>query len=1089
MVRTQEQYAVNPTYLDFFGFTRPPFARFADGSNLYASEQYSLLMEHLANAASSGDSLVVLCGADGSGKSTLLNRFLAGVDEHTYRVVIDENCHEEKQFYTAFLTQIGFQEITGTISELRNITKEFLVCRGIARDHVLIIIDNAHLTDPMILEQLKWLCGVKIKDRRALSIVLAGNANIIRVVDAPAMRQIKFRKHVVFGIRSYSEEETADYVWHRLRLAGGISGVKLPGKTNSAIHRYSGGIPRLINRLCDKMLAEAHSLESRVITEDMVRTAAKRLQLLPHVTPFHGKGRRKNDPDFTHIRAVPKTAVVDTERLSQEIAELSEQLEDLRADKAQAIQDIDSRNEEIIALREEFDSQTTAVERLTHSLASSSDEITQKNLALTDKDMALQDSENRIKDLATELEKEIQAREAAESELAKVTATIEELRQLKTEFRTTVDNVQADLEAGLTVADERAVKIEALEKKVSDLNDEIEGKAAELDSLRDELALRNEAFADVESRLAETQAECEAAHRRIAALIDPEELDEIEKASDQLAADLEKEIQAREAAERELAKATATIEELHHLKTELRTTVDDAHSDLEAGLKVSDEHAAKIEALEKTVSNLEDEIESKTVEVGSLQDELISRNEILTDLETRLAQSQSALGLAQQRMLKLKSPKELKEIKRASDRLAADLEKEAQAREAAESELAQATATIEELRQIKTELQTTVDDVQVDLEAGLKVANERAAEIEGLEKNLSDLEDEVKGKAGELASLREELAADLAHEKRAREAAENELAESRAAVEELAQLERDLRASVRDLNADLSVAGEKAIEAYVLARNVADLTDELESRNQAFANLEMQLEESQRECELLRRGVAKVDIDDDIASKDSAEPLSPGTRAYSSPVVAKFVESISNIRAYQMLQKFDPVFFDGLVNTYEKLVGQSLSDKQVNDALRAEQAILMGQLLPRASDDAIISYAELIVDQLDEFQLYGTEPCLKLLVPPSDPDTDTSPIYSEKTKERELETLDIILRTYNADKRLPAQEDVWPDLDPIFAGLFDAFGADNVAAMENSYDPRIDRVLVCNVSRALYSGVLQLPKRKAVNALRWLLAP
>ena len=185
----------------------------------------------------------------------------------------------------------------------------------------------------------------------------------------------------------------------------------------------------------------------------------------------------------------------------------------------------------------------------------------------------------------------------------------------------------------------------------------------------------------------------------------------------------------------------------------------------------------------------------------------------------------------------------------------------------------------------------------------------------------------------------------------------------------------------------------------------------------------------------------------------------------------------------------DPVFFDGLVNTYMEAVGQDLSDKQINDTLRAEQAVLMGRLLPRASDDAIISYANLIVDQLDEFQLYGTEPCLTLLVPPSNPDNDTSPIYSEKTRERELETLDIILSTYNADKPLPAQQDIWPDLEPKFVELFDAFGADNVAAMESSYDPSIDRILVCNVSRALYSGVLSLPKRKAVNALRWLLGP
>ena len=255
-------------------------------------------MEHLANAATNTDSLVVICGADGSGKSTLLNRFITTIGDNISCVVIDETCHGEEQFYSAFLTQIGFKEITGTASELRNITKEFLVCRGIASDHVLIIIDNAHLTDPMILEQLRWLCEIKIKDRRVLSVVLGGNADIVRVVDAPAMRQTKFRSHVVFSIRNYSEEETANYVWHRLRLAGGNDGVKLPNEASSLIHRYSGGVPHLINRLCNGMLAEAYGLESRVITEKIVRTAADKQALLPHVIPLHGKGRRRTDPRF-----------------------------------------------------------------------------------------------------------------------------------------------------------------------------------------------------------------------------------------------------------------------------------------------------------------------------------------------------------------------------------------------------------------------------------------------------------------------------------------------------------------------------------------------------------------------------------------------------------------------------------------------------------------------------------------------------------------------------------------------------------------------------------------------------------------------
>ena len=85
----------------------------------------------------------------------------------------------------------------------------------------------------------------------------------------------------------------------------------------------------------------------------------------------------------------------------------------------------------------------------------------------------------------------------------KATATVEELNQLKQELQATVDDVQADLK----VADDRTVKIGALEKNAADLKDEIEGKTGELDSLRDELDSRNEALAELETRLEESQAE------------------------------------------------------------------------------------------------------------------------------------------------------------------------------------------------------------------------------------------------------------------------------------------------------------------------------------------------------------------------------------------------------------------------------------------------------------------------------------------------------------------------------------------------------------------------------------------------------
>lgn len=1273
MIRTLEQSAVDPTILEFFGLTQPPFARLDDPSRLFHSEQYSLLMEHLRNTIANTDSLVVMCGADGSGKSTLVNRFISGLGDDIAYVVIDETCFGEEQFFTAFLQQIGFKEISGTANELKNITKEFLVCRGIAGDHVLIIIDNAHLADPVILEQLRWLCEIKIKDQRVLSVVLAGNADILRIVDAPAMSQTKFCSHVVFNIRSYSQEETASYVWHRLRLAGGNAGVKLSNDAISLIHRYSGGIPQLINTLCDDMLAEACNLESRVISDNIVRKIADRQQLLPHVVPLYGKGRRETDPDFQNVRPVTKKARAKLDDQQDHLARLSAQIEDLRADKSRALRENDAYNGEITELRKEIDSRIAEVEKLTLSLANNAEEVTQTNLALSNSATALQDSENKAKQLAVKLKKEVSAREAAQKQFAEAAATIEELSEQKKSLQATVDGTQDDLQAALKLADERTAEIEALEKASAALKAEAEGKAGELDALRAELDSRNEALAELETQLEETKAECESAELRITVLQDPKKLDELEKASAKLAADLESETTTREAAQEELSAATEKIEELGQLQQELQATVDGVQEELEAAVKLADERTAAIEALEKGSADLEAQVEGKSGELDMLQAELDSKIEALADLETQLEESRADCESAELRIAALKNPEELEEIQNVSDQLAADLRSETRQRKAAQKEVEKTTASVEELSQLKQELQATVESLQADLEAGIELAAERDAQIEALEEEsaalkaevesktgesedlraelklrndiladlevrfersqaecelaqlrmlelkspkeleeiesvsarlaaelekeidvrdvaqkgladakltieelsrqkqelqatvagleadleaaqeraaateafdneAADLKTQVESKTGELDALRAELdsrnealadletqlqesnaaceaaelqkaslkdpkeleevqhvsdqlTANLKAETLARRAAQEELESAAATVAELGVLKQDLLAKVGDLEADLRLASERAVDAYILERNVADLEDqlqtrtsELNSRNEAFADIEKQLIASQKECELLRRRAPAAKVDEKTAAEEATAAPTPLVGVYSSPVAQKFVKSIKGIRAYQTLQKYNSTFYDGLINSYEKLVEQGLTEKQINDALRAEQAELMERLLVKASDTAVITYAQLIIVQLDEYQLDDVEPCLKLLVPQGSPERNKTPVYSERTKADELDVLDVTVRTYKADRPLPAEEDVWPELEPIFAELFDAFGADNVAALENSYDPRIDRKLVCNISRALYSGILHLPRRNAASALRWLLS-
>ena len=184
MVRALERPDSDPTYLEFFGLRRAPFARISDPSEVFHTEQYSLLMAHLANATEQPDCLVVVCGADGSGKTTLLNRYVASLGDEFYCAKIDETCRSDEEFFCQFLSQLGFGEISGTTHELRRITKEFLIHRGLAGDTVLLIIDNAQMIQPTVLEQLRWLATIKVVTVKAAQVATQGKLNRGRQGDA-----------------------------------------------------------------------------------------------------------------------------------------------------------------------------------------------------------------------------------------------------------------------------------------------------------------------------------------------------------------------------------------------------------------------------------------------------------------------------------------------------------------------------------------------------------------------------------------------------------------------------------------------------------------------------------------------------------------------------------------------------------------------------------------------------------------------------------------------------------------------------------------------------------------------------------------
>lgn len=668
MAKALESPASDPTYLEFFGFTRPPFARLSKPSQIFHTEQYSLLMAHLAAATEQPDCLVVVCGADGSGKTTLLNRYITSLGEDVCFATIDETCKGEKEFYTAFLRQLGFSEITGTPRELWRITKEFLVHRGMAGEPVLMMIDNAHLISPNVLEQLRRMSAIKVNNRRVLSVVLAGTSDLDRIMDSPAMSQVQFASQVHFNIRVYTEEETANYVWHRLRLAGGGDVVSFANDAHPLIYRYTGGIPKLINTLCNDLLTEAHSKKLHEITEELVRNVADNRKLLPHVVPLQGKGRRKTDADFKLMqpdeatgeritprdsaakgmdenpKVRPKAASAADSNLLEQISELSNQVGELRADRMQALEDIGIRDKENTELRAKLEARNADNESLAASIKENDEKIERLKKTLADAENALQKSDREVKNLSADLNK---ARKAAQESEKAASATLastidshdEEVAQLK---KALSDSMKA-LQKSEKASDKLTTDLQKQRKAANAAEADTSQAKAEIEKLKDKNS-------EQEEDIKKLKAELKEAEQRDTAKLE----EELDKKDEELAA-LTEELESRDESISDLERQFKEIQKecaSLRLRVAARKTLEESVSekesriaDLQAQLDSQSEEIEKLKKKGKS-GKKNDGAESQAEQIETLETELHEARKMLTGIQEALTGSEEALDEA-----------------------------------------------------------------------------------------------------------------------------------------------------------------------------------------------------------------------------------------------------------------------------------------------------------------------------------------------------------------------------------------------------------------------------------------------------------
>ena len=276
-------------YEHYYGFSEKPFSLTPDPKFLYRSHSHAGAFELLQYAIRRREGFVVITGDIGTGKTTLCRALLEQIDRTTFtalvlnpflseedllkRILIDFGVVSREDFQTGRLAGATKQDLVETLYD-------FLLGLVPQNASAVLIIDEAQNLPHAVLEQIRILSNLETDKEKLLQIILVGQLNLQTQLRSPELRQLDQRVSIRYELAPLDRDAAAAYVVHRLAIAGG-SAVTFSARALELVHAASGGIPRLINLICDRALMVGYSLRTSRITPEMVRHAAEGLELTP----------------------------------------------------------------------------------------------------------------------------------------------------------------------------------------------------------------------------------------------------------------------------------------------------------------------------------------------------------------------------------------------------------------------------------------------------------------------------------------------------------------------------------------------------------------------------------------------------------------------------------------------------------------------------------------------------------------------------------------------------------------------------------------------------------------------------------------
>jgi general secretion pathway protein A len=265
-------------YETYYGLKENPFNVTPDPKFIYLGDNHREALAQLLYGVREKKGFIVMTGEVGTGKTMLIHYLLGKLNGNIRTAYLFNPRLDSTDFLQYICEDFGLNGQKKSKGEHIAQLHHFLMACYANNENVVLIIDEAQNLDPELLEEIRLLTNLETSKKKLLQIILLGQPELNEMLDHPQCRQLKQRVNLRYHLQPLNREETEEYIEKRLKIAGAADSHFFPSKAVNKIHKYTKGIPRLINIVCDNALLTAYADDQKIISKSVIREVIRDLE-------------------------------------------------------------------------------------------------------------------------------------------------------------------------------------------------------------------------------------------------------------------------------------------------------------------------------------------------------------------------------------------------------------------------------------------------------------------------------------------------------------------------------------------------------------------------------------------------------------------------------------------------------------------------------------------------------------------------------------------------------------------------------------------------------------------------------------------